>query len=271
MPYPDPAPFPRMPIFQTPTLYTLGYSDAGHGAPVFFFHPFPLNRHAWDAQVAALAPEHRVLALDFPGFGESGTPPAGLTLSSVAANASRLLRGLGLTRVSVVGLSMGGYLALELAAQDTGLVERLVLADTRAGADSPEGAAGRERFAKRAEKEGVGWVADEMLPKLLRRRPDPDVSRQVAAAIARAAPSGVAAAQRAMASRADHRGTLEKLRMPVLVLTGSEDALISPQESVHMVEMLPQGRLEVVPGAGHLSNLEEPDTFNRALVSFLTD
>ncbi|HUB07136.1 MAG TPA: alpha/beta hydrolase [Myxococcales bacterium] len=260
-----------MPTFRTPAYYTLCYSDAGHGPAVLFFHPFPLDRHAWDAQVAALVPEHRVLAVDFPGFGESGPPPAGLTLASVAANVSRLARGLGLERLSVVGLSMGGYLALELAAQDTPLVERLVLADTRAGADSAEGAAGRERFAKRAEKEGIGWIADDMLPKLLRRRPDIQVSRRVAAAIALATPAGVAGAQRAMAARADHRGTLETLRMPALVITGTEDALISPEESVHMAELLPQGRLHAIPGAGHLSELEEPEAFNRALVSFLTE
>ncbi len=126
-----------MPTFVTPTWYTLGYSDEGHGPAVLFLHPFPLDRRAWNAQVAALAAEHRVLALDFPGFGESGVPPSGLTLASVAANVSRLVRGLGLDRLSVVGLSMGGYLALELAAQDGALVDRLGLADTRAGPDSP--------------------------------------------------------------------------------------------------------------------------------------
>ncbi|MHB8419646.1 MAG: alpha/beta fold hydrolase [Myxococcales bacterium] len=260
-----------MPTFRTPAWYTLGYSDTGHGPTVLFLHPFPLSGEAWGAQIQALAPEHRVLAVDFPGFGTSGAPPQGLTLASVAANLSRLLRGLGLARVSVVGLSMGGYLALELAAQDPALLERLVLANTRAGADSAEGAAGRERFAQRAEKEGIGWVAAEMLPKLLRRCPEAKVERQVSALIARATPAGVAAAQRAMAGRADHRETLEKLRVPVLVLTGTEDALIPPEESVRMAELLRNGRLEVIPGAGHLSSLEEPELFDRALVSFLTD
>jgi 3-oxoadipate enol-lactonase len=166
---------------------------------------------------------------------------------------------------------MGGYIALELAAQEPARIERLVLADTRAGPDSKEGALGRERFAARAEKDGVGWIADEMLPRLLRREPDPDVARQVASLIARATPAGVAAAQRAMATRADHGPTLEGLRLPVLVLVGGEDMLTPPEESMRMVERLPRGRLELLPGAGHLSNLEEEELFNRALVSFITD
>jgi pimeloyl-ACP methyl ester carboxylesterase len=189
----------------------------------------------------------------------------------VAADTAELLREIGIFKATVVGLSMGGYIALELAAQDPTLVASLVLADTRAGADTKEGAAGRERFAARAEKDGVGWIADEMLPKLLRRSPDPDVVRHVGALIARASPAGIAAAQRAMAMRTDHGATLEGLRMPALVIVGAEDVLTPPQESVRMVERLPRGRLEILQGAGHLSNLEEEERFNRALVSFITD
>jgi pimeloyl-ACP methyl ester carboxylesterase len=260
-----------MPTFTTRERLDLGYTDQGHGPAVVFLHPFPLDSRAWESQIALLAAEHRVLAVDFPGFGSSGPPPAGVTLAGFAAGVIELLRELGVYRAAVVGLSMGGYVALELAAQEPGLVSRLVLADTRAGPDSPEGAAGRERFAARAEKNGVGWIADEMLPKLLRPQPDPAVARWVAGLIARATPAGVAAAQRAMAVRADHGPTLERLRMPVLVLSGGEDALIPPQESARMVERLPNARLELLPGAGHLSNLEEPELFNRALVSFVTE
>ncbi len=262
---------PPMPTFTGRSSLSLGYTDQGHGPAVAFLHPFPLDSRAWASQVALLAPEHRVVTVDFPGFGTSGPPVPDLTLGSVAASVAALLRELGIFKASVVGLSMGGYIALELAAQEPTLPSRLVLADTRAGTDSKEGAAGRERFAARAEKDGVGWIADEMLPKLLRHAPDPDVARQVASLIARATPAGVAAAQRAMARRADHGATLEGLRIPVLVLVGGEDVLTPPEESVRMVERLSRGRLEVLPGAGHLSNLEEPELFNRALVSFITE
>jgi pimeloyl-ACP methyl ester carboxylesterase len=263
--------FPRMPTFTTQKSLTLGYTDQGHGPAVAFLHPFPLDSRAWVSQIALLAPEHRVIAIDFPGFGTSGPPPSGLTLGTMAGAVAELLRELGIFKATVIGLSMGGYIALELAAQEPSLLANLVLADTRAGPDSKEGAAGRERFAVRAEKDGVGWIADEMLPKLLRPTPDPDVVRQVASLIARASPAGIAAAQRAMATRADHGPTLEGLKMPVLVLVGGQDVLTPPQESVRMVERLPRGRLEILPGAGHLSNLEEQERFNRALVSFITD
>jgi len=260
-----------MPTFTTQRSLTLGYTDQGHGPAVTFLHPFPLDSRAWASQVQLLAPEHRVIAVDFPGFGLSPPPAGPVTLASMAAGVAGLLRELRIFKTSVVGLSMGGYIALELAAQEPALLSRLVLADTRAGADTKEGAAGRERFAARAEKDGVGWIADEMLPKLLHPDPEPDIAREVASLIARATPAGVAAAQRAMAARADHGPTLEKLQLPVLVLVGGEDVLTPPAESVRMVERLPRGRLELLPGAGHLSNLEEEDLFNRALVSFVTE
>lgn len=259
-----------MPTHSTRNGLRLAYRDVGHGPVAVFLHPFPLDSRAWERQIAALAAEQRVLAIDFPGFGESGPPPSGLTLGAVADGIVELLQSLSVATAAFVGLSMGGYLLLELLSRAPDLASRLLLADTRAGPDSPEGAAGRERFAARAEREGVAWVAGEMIPRLLRPNPEPEVRRAVAHLIDQATPAGVAAAQRAMATRADHRRTLESLRMPALVLAGSQDALTPPDESIRMAESLPDARLEILPGAGHLSNLDAPDAFTRALVSFVT-
>lgn len=255
--------------FETCAGLRLGFTEEGHGAPVLLLHPFPLNSQAWAAQAAALAPEQRILAVDFPGFGLSGAAPSGLTLGQVAQGIVELARFRGHERLALVGISMGGYLALEIARQAPELLSRLVLADSRASADSAQGAAARERFAIRVERQGIGWVADELLPSLLGPRPRPEVVRQLTRLINQATPNGVAAAQRAMATRPDQRATLEGLAIPALILVGALDALTPPKDAREMAERLPGARLELIPGAGHLSFLEEPETFSRALISFL--
>ncbi len=258
-----------MPRFASRAGIELAYRETGRGPRVVLLHPFPLDGRAWDGQIRALAAEHRLLAVDFPGFGESAPPPRDLKLSTVAAAIAELLRD-DRAPAAIVGLSMGGYVLLELLAQAPELVTAAVLADTRAGPDSAEGAEGRRRFALRAETEGVAWVAPEMLPRLLRPDADPLAARTVIDRIAAATPAGVAAAQRAMASRADWRPLLPGLRLPVLVIAGARDLLIPPEESFRMAAAIPGARLTVIPGAGHLANLDEPEAFNRALVSFLT-
>ncbi len=258
-----------MPTYQTPSGPILGYEDVGHGPALLFLHAFPLHSEMWRAQLGLFAGERRVVAVDFPGFGMSPAAGPGLTLATHAKAVAELARHLGLAPFAAIGLSMGGYVALELASQAPELLSGLVLADSRAGADAPEGAAAREKMAARAEREGIGFVAGEMLPRLLAPSAEPDVVRFARRLIARASPQGVATAQRAMAARRDHHATLERLRLPALVLCGAEDALTPPAESARMASRLSLGRLEILPGGSHLSNLDAEDAFNRALVSFL--
>ncbi|MHB1843730.1 MAG: alpha/beta fold hydrolase [Deltaproteobacteria bacterium] len=258
-----------MPTFRTSANLTLGYRDLGHGAPVLFLHAFPLSSEMWRSQLALFAPERRVVAVDFPGFGQSPAASGALSMREYARAVAELSRWLGLGRFSLVGLSMGGYAALELASLNPELLTSLVLADTRAGADSAEGARDRLAMADRALREGVSFVTELFLPRLLSSHASPDVVRLVRRLSERASPQGVAAAQRAMAARVDHHATLERLRCPALVVCGSEDSLTVPAESERMARALPQGRLELLRGVGHLTNLEADEAFNRALVSFL--
>ena len=248
----------------------LNYRDAGAAKDVvLLLHAFPLHSGMWARQIAALEKRHRVVALDYRGLGKSGMPPEASTMELLAEDVRELLQHLRIERAAVVGLSMGGYLTFELYRQLPGLFRGVALCDTKAAADTDEGKAGREKFARTALEKGLGWVADEMLPKLLRPDPDPAVVKEVRSLVTGGNPAGVAAAQRGMAKRPDSTPTLATITCPALIVVGALDGLTPPAESEKMAKAVKGAKLVKIPGAGHLSNLEAPDAFNRALSEFV--
>lgn len=246
------------------------YQDSGNGKEVvLLLHAFPLHSGMWSRQIAALSPRYRVIAPDYPGLGKSPPHSEPSTMESLARGVLGLLASVRVERAVVAGLSMGGYLAFELYRQRPGLFRGLALCDTRPGADTPEGAANRETFARYAVEKGLHWVADEMTPKLLRPQPDPAAVREARALIGQGTPAGVAAAQRGMARRPDSTGTLASIACPTLVLVGAEDTLTPPPEAERMAAAVKGARLVRIAGAGHLPNVEQPAAFNEAILDFL--
>ncbi len=222
----------------------------------------------WSRQIAALSPKYRVIAPDYPGLGKSTPRPEPSTMEFLAEQVLEVLGNVRVDRAIVVGLSMGGYLCFELHRRRPGLFRGLALCDTRPGADSPEGAAGREAFAKNALEKGLHWVADEMTPKLLRPHPDAAAVKEVRHLIGQGTPAGVAAAQRGMARRPDSTPVLATIGCPTLVVVGAEDTLTPPPEAEKMVAGIKGSRLARIDGAGHLPNLENPAEFDRVLLEF---
>jgi 3-oxoadipate enol-lactonase len=248
----------------------LHYRDTGNGKDVvLLLHAFPLHSGMWSRQIAALAKKHRVVAPDYRGLGRSAVSTGASTMDLLALDVRSLLGHARVERAAVVGLSMGGYLAFELYRQAPALFRGVVLCDTKAGADTDEAKANRERFAKSALEKGLGWVADEMVPKLLRRQPDAAAVKEVRGLVAEGTPAGVAAAQRGMAQRPDSTATLAAMSCPALVVVGEEDSLTPPAEAEAMAKALPAARLARIPGAGHLSNVENAEAFGAALDGFL--
>jgi pimeloyl-ACP methyl ester carboxylesterase len=250
---------------------TLGYDDVGSGAPLVLLHAFPLHRAMWAQTSAALGREYRVITPDLRGFGESSGSER-VTIGELADDVIGLLDALGIERASVGGLSMGGYVALNLVIRYPERVDGLILADTRAGADDEAGRGNRAALAEKALTQGAVAVAEQMLPKLLSAaapQADPQLVAQVRALIEGAVPAAIAAASLAMGERADSTGRLAAITAPTLVIVGSEDSITPVAESTAMKDAIPQASLAIIPDAGHLSNLERPAAFNRALEIFL--
>lgn len=261
----------------------LAYREAGAGLPVLLLHAFPLSGEMWDPQIEALAGAFRVIVPDLSGFGASGigasqgplpqdSQDSVCRMSDLAADAVALLDHLDLGRAAVVGLSMGGYAALALAEGAPERLRALVLADTRAGADTEAARQNRLEAARRVLAEGTGFLVETLPAKLLgrtTREKRPDVVAQVQRMIGEAPPAGVAAAQRGMAWRPDRTRVLPSLDVPVLILVGEEDELTPPEESRAMEREVRGGELETIPEAGHLASLEQPELFNQALEGFL--
>jgi pimeloyl-ACP methyl ester carboxylesterase len=245
--------------------------------PVVLLHAFPLSSAMWSGEEEALA-GRPVLAPDLPGFGERPPDPSDVELSlepDLDQFAERVVSDMdeaGFERAVIVGLSMGGYVAFRLHALHADRVAGMVLADTRAGADDDDTRKKRTDQAERVRQEGVGWLADALLPALLGETTMRDRSTVVArvrAMISRAHPEAVARALLAMRERPDSTGQLGDIRVPVLVVVGEEDVITPIEDARKIAEGVPQGRLEVLPHAGHLSNLEDPEAFQRVLRSFL--
>lgn len=250
----------------------LSYTDQGKGTPLVFIHAFPLSRTMWQPQVDALRESYRIITLDLRGHGESDTILWNFTLDDYAADVIGLLDHLGIAKAVFIGLSMGGYTVWSLCRQSMDRVHALVLADTRAQADSDEGKAGRLTMAQTAFKNGTGAIADLMIPKLLasstiQRRPE--IVEEIRQMILQTTPAGIVVDLMAMASRPDSTDLLPLITCPTLVIVGEEDVATPLGESRYIADRIPGATLATIPGAGHLSNYEQPEVFNRALCSFL--
>jgi 3-oxoadipate enol-lactonase len=252
----------------------MAYDEAGSGTPVLLLHGFPFNRSMWHEQVEALTPRYRVITPDLRGHGETMVTGGPATMEEMARDVAALMETLEISRATVGGLSMGGYVALALYKLFPLRVRALMLADTRAQADTEEARENREQQAEKALNEGMGSVAEAMLPKLLSPRTmaqRPQVVARVREMIVNTKPEGAAAAQRGMAQRSDQFPFLWRIIAPTLIVVGREDAITPVSDSERMHREIGGSRLAVVEDAGHLSNLEQPESFNRVLTKFLRD
>lgn len=249
----------------------LAYDDQGTGLPLVFLHAFPLNRSMWAPQTTALSRQFRTIAVDLRGHGESDAPLWNFSLDEFADDVCALLDHLAIPQAVLVGLSMGGYISLAFSRKYARRLRGLVLADTRAQADSPEGRTGRFNLAQTAYVNGTDAVADIMLPKLLRAtslQQRAELVEDVRKTIRRTPVSGILVDLMAMANRPDSVAHLRTLTCPTLVVVGQEDHTTPLADAQIMATEIPGARLAVIPAAGHLSNLEQPEVFNDLVRNF---
>jgi pimeloyl-ACP methyl ester carboxylesterase len=254
------------------------FIETGEGPAVILLHAFPMDSALWAAQRRPLAHAgYRVITPDLPGFGGSAVSQDEPSLDVMADAVAELMEHLGLEAATIGGLSMGGYVTMAMLRRHRARVSGIVLADTKASADTPEAAANRRSMATAVEAAGsTVTVADAMLPNLLgatTRASRPEVAATVTRWIGAQPAEGVAWAQRAMAARPASLADIEAFGGPVLVLYGEEDTISPATDAQAMAAAARAGGSPTavieIPRAGHLTAVEDPDAVTRALLGWL--
>lgn len=257
-----------------PRLAVSTYRTAAPTAPVLvLLHAFPLDHRMWDEVALALPDDLTVLAPDLPGLGESdlagfGEPSLEAAADAVAAS----LHDAGITSATIAGLSMGGYVALALAERHPDLVAGLALVDTKSTADDDAARANRLRLAAEVEAAGTVDAVRAMSVSLLgetSRTARADLIARLDGWIIEQPPAGVAWSQRAMAARVDRTAVLRAFAGPATVVVGAEDQLTPVAAAEHMVAALTEPVFVTVPGAGHMSAIEQPGVVAQALADLV--
>jgi 3-oxoadipate enol-lactonase len=240
------------------------YRDIGSGFPIVWIHGYPLSAAVFEPQTRIEGYRH--ILPDLRGFGSTPPPQGEPAMSDYARDVLEVLDALHIDRAVVAGLSMGGYVAMQIVRDAPDRVASLLLLDTRETPDTPEAASNRLRSAVEVRSSGTGSVVDAMLPKMVLRE---DLRDEVRRIMESATAPGVVAALQAMASRPDSTETLRGLRVPALVVVGDRDEITPPKDAERMVTLIRHSELAPIAKAAHLANFERPEQLNPLIAAFL--
>ncbi len=251
----------------------LKYGTSGNGLAVVLIHGFPLNRQMWLPQINALvAAGFRVITPDLRGFGDSAAPSGGYSMDIFADDIVALLDHLSIEKAVIGGMSMGGYVLLNLLDRHRSRISAPCFIVTRSGADDDAGKAKRKAMADDVTTFGTSVVAD-IFAKLLfadsTLREKPELVAQVAAWMQATSPAGLVGGLLAMRDRKDYTPILESIDLPSLVIGAAEDKAMSKENLEIFTSRLPRASTALISGAGHMVNLEQPEAFNENLLRFL--
>lgn len=255
-----------MPRVITNNGYDIGYEQAGGGdsTPVLFVHGVGSDKSVWRPQLEHFAATRRAVAFDYPGYGDSDPAPDGTTRDDYASAIISAMHELGIDRAHVCGLSLGGVVAIAMCHADASRCGSLILADSFAV--HPDGRAIYERSL--AASNDLRAMAEARVDVLLAQPADPGVRAEVVETMARIDPAAYRIGAEAV-WLADQRERAHDIRVPTLVLCGTEDKVTPPSLSRELTELIPGARYEPIDRAGHLTNLEQPDEFNTLVGAFV--
>ena len=248
----------------------LFFNDLGNGLPLLCLHAYPVDSTIWRAQYP-LAASMRLIVPDVRGMGRSEAPVEPPLMDVLAEDVVALLDHLAIDRAVVMGLSLGGYVALALYRRFPQRIRGLIFADTRADADTAEMRERRLRAAAGLRKDGVTAVlgAIPMMFGTTTKGAHPELIAEEEHHVAEADAEGLALIQLAMAERSDSTDLLSQIAVPTLLLCGEEDPASPPDTMRAMAEQIPNARFALIPAAGHYSPLENPAAFNREVEAFM--
>lgn len=245
----------------------------GSGPALLLIHGYPLNREMWRPQISTLSASFNVIAPDLRGHGDSDPSPGPYTMNMLADDCADMLRVFGIEEpVIVCGLSMGGYVAFAFQRKFPSKVAGLILAATRAGADSPEAQVNRDKAAALAVEKSINVVIEGMLPLILSPKTyekRPQLVNKVENIMGQTSLEGIVGALMGMKLRPDSTPDLGQIDIPTLILHGADDQIIPLSESETMHASIPNSQLEIIPDAGHLPNLEQPQLFTPIVQEFI--
>ncbi|MBV6479228.1 MAG: 3-oxoadipate enol-lactonase 2 [Ignavibacteria bacterium] len=243
----------------------------GNGLPIVFVHAFPLCSRMWDKQAEYFKKKYRVIVFDIRGLGYSYDPAdLPFTMEDLTDDFFSILDGLKLDKVIACGLSLGGYILLRALVRDQGRFLSAILADTKSESENNDSLIGRYAMIKNL-KSGKDGVFDEFIKKLISKTSyeNEGLKSFIKEMMSWMDIRGICSAILAIASRTNTSFQLKNISIPVLAIAGKEDIITPPLNSVYICENLMNAEFKFISGAGHLSNMEAPDEFNKAIETFL--
>lgn len=255
------------------STFHMSYQDQGNGTPLLLLHGYPLNSRMWQPQIDNLADNVRLIVPDLRGHGDSEATDGAYSMELHASDCNELLEALSIhEKVIVCGLSMGGYIALAFYRLYPEKVAGLILASTRAAADSPEARANRDQAILLARTNGVRAIAEGMAPRLLSAQTmtsQPQLGKFLVELMAHNSVEAVVGDLQGMRDRIDSMPWLAAVQVPVQIIHGVEDQVVPLDEAMQMQALIPRVKLCTIPAAAHLPNLEQPALFNNCVRTFL--
>jgi 3-oxoadipate enol-lactonase len=253
--------------------FNLSYDDLGEGdMPIIFLHGFPFDKSMWEDQMNALSSSYRVIACDIRGFGGSKDEITSFSIDLFSIDLARFMCALGIKKAIICGLSMGGYIALNFQKKYPELVEALILCDTQCISDPNDVKEGRMLEIAEIEENGPASFNEKFIKKVF--HPDTftnntETVEKMTRVVNANSTHIIAEGLRALSSRTETCSSLAAIPVPMLILCGSEDKVTPVEQSEYMHRISDRSAFKVIERAGHLSNLDQPEIFNRHLKDFL--
>lgn len=253
----------------------VSYLDEGlpEKPPIIFIHGFPFNKEMWSKQLIALKDTYHCIAYDVRGHGYSEAGEGEFSVNQFADDLISFMDVLKIKKAIVVGLSMGGYIVLNAIRKHPNRITGLVLCDTQCAADTQEGRDKRKKTIAFIQKNGLSVYAEESLKNLFAPASFQTRKEEVTFihnTILKTPAENICRTLQALANRQETCSSLININVPVSIVVGSEDKITPPAVALKMQELINGSELHIIDGAGHLSNLENPEQFNTHLKSFLS-
>jgi len=254
--------------------FYLSYDDVGEGSiPIIFLHGYPFDKTMWQPQLDFLKPYYRLISCDIRGFGKSKDEESTLSIDLFGEDLIAFMDKLNIDQAIICGLSMGGYIALNVLKRFPDRFSALILCDTQCIADTAEVKAKRYKIIDEIAVDGVTNFNEGFIKSVFHKdslSSKKDLVEKLRSVVFSNSQHIVTMGLTALAERSETCSALNEISIPTLIICGNEDKVTPLAQSEFLNATIKGSVLHVIDNAGHVSNLEQPDEFNKHLLAFLT-